>query len=674
MFTSSHSVASETQPSQTGIIALGLFYGGFSGHSWKLHAQRGKYRSGEPFIRFGSEVSNSFRPANSYVVFDARFQDTARLRPEEVSTMRFTSDVLVAAVAFFGILSSTHAWQTSFQLTGKTLVLGNVSYFVPPTPVSQLNISGDAKTLSSLSTTANDFAGEIIPITVIPTSNTSFGQAQFQSTVDSYKASDDVFSESFLAGVYILFTGQGKPTASVSFASQAFNTSLVLMSPQYSGGIALTKPLPAGPYFVSPGSGEIFQALRLYEDEQQSFIYGTAPAVQRLLDGGMVLVGKTKSSQFANGEQATEDWVDQHAPYNPRGDGYQDGSASSTGSATALAAYPWLDHSIGSDTGGSMRDPASVNGLFGLRPSLDAVSLDDVMPLSPVFDTGGVFARDAKAWAKVGHWWYQNLSDFTQFPKKIWFPLDSFGGSFLNGTTPAPGSSDAIFNDFVTKLEGFLGVNRTTFNFLDSWNTTKPANSTAPSIGVLLNTAYADIATPDQVALVADPFINAFKAEHSGRAPFISPSPLIHWAFGRGVTPAQRVEAIQNKTIFLNWFAQNIVKPDNTTCSDSIFLYPHSVGATNYRNQYGSPPVPPLGFSLERIAVHAETPDFVVPVGEVAYNSTVTNTTEFLPVTLSVVASKNCDLMLFNMFSALQDAGILNPVMTGARMFSAEPV
>ena len=64
----------------------------------------------------------------------------------------------------------------------------------------------------------------------------------------------------------------------------------------------------------------------------------TASAVQRLLDGGMILVGKAKTSQFANGEYATDDWVDLHAPYNPRGDGYQDGSSSSTGPGTSMAA------------------------------------------------------------------------------------------------------------------------------------------------------------------------------------------------------------------------------------------------------------------------------------------------------------------------------------------------
>lgn len=136
----------------------------------------------------------------------------------------------------------------------------------------------------------------------------------------------------------------------------------------------------------------------------------TAPAIQRLLDGGAVLVGKAKASQFANGETATDDWVDYHAPYNPRGEGYQDGSSSSTGSGTAVAAYPWLDYAVGSDTGGSMRGPAGANGVFGNRPSHGAVPLDDVMPLAPELDTAGIFARDAKTWKIAGDWWYQNFT------------------------------------------------------------------------------------------------------------------------------------------------------------------------------------------------------------------------------------------------------------------------
>ncbi len=74
----------------------------------------------------------------------------------------------------------------------------------------------------------------------------------------------------------------------------------------------------------------------------------TGPAVQRLIDAGAQVVGLQKTSQFANGESATADWVDYHAPFNPRGDGYQDPSSSSSGAGASVASYDWLDIAIGS--------------------------------------------------------------------------------------------------------------------------------------------------------------------------------------------------------------------------------------------------------------------------------------------------------------------------------------
>lgn len=65
----------------------------------------------------------------------------------------------------------------------------------------------------------------------------------------------------------------------------------------------------------------------------------SAVAVQRLLDAGAVLVGKMKTSQFANGETATADWIDYLAPFNPRGDGYEDPSSSSAGPAVGIGMY-----------------------------------------------------------------------------------------------------------------------------------------------------------------------------------------------------------------------------------------------------------------------------------------------------------------------------------------------
>ncbi|KAI0628977.1 amidase signature enzyme [Trametes polyzona] len=627
------------------------------------------------------------------------------------------------------------AAQVAVQHTGRTLTLGNVSYFVPPSPVSTLN---------NAATLVKPTSGDLIPFSVIPTSKTIFDQKALEETIAEWTARDDVWSEAFLTGVYITFNGtHGRPLTAIGSTQKTFGIEFVLRSKSYSSGVNLKTTLPSGPYFLEPATGNIFEAYHLYNDENQSFLYGTipdgeggfqilparisgaatetigvpsrlyftptpekplagyrlavkdifdvkglrtgcgnrafwqlyppkertAPAIQRLLDGGMVLVGKAKTSQFANGETATDDWVDLHAPYNPRGDGYQDGSSSSTGPGTATAAYPWLDFAVGSDTGGSMRGPAGANGVFGNRPSHNAVSLDDVMPLSPELDTAGIFSRDAKLWAAAGHWWYQNFTSFTRFPKKIIFPTDFFGGSFTENP-PAEGTIGATFNTFISKLEKFLNTTRTEVRFSDLWNATKPANVSAPTLQALLSTTYADLITLDQIALVADPFISDFGAANGGRVPFIDPAPLARWNYGRALPVGRKEEAVANKTVFMDWFASEVIKAgDPETCADAIFLYPQSAGGTNYRNQYISAPSAPLGFSSGRIAVHAGTPDMVVPIGEAPFNSTITGKEEFLPVTLSFVTAKGCDLMLFNLFAALQEAGILSPVLTGSRVF-----
>lgn len=86
-------------------------------------------------------------------------------------------------------------------------------------------------------------------------------------------------------------------------------------------------------------------------------------------------------------------------------------------------------------------------------------------------------------------------------------------------------------------------------------------------------------------------------------------------------------------------------------------------------NIHSAPTAPPLGFSNGRIAVLAGTPDMIVPVGEVAYNSTISLKTEYMPVTMSFGAARGCDFMLVNLIEDLEKAGIVKPVSTGSMMY-----
>ncbi|MET0363735.1 MAG: amidase [Sphingobium sp.] len=122
-----------------------------------------------------------------------------------------------------------------------------------------------------------------------------------------------------------------------------------------------------------------------------------AEAVARLLDAGCTFVGKTHTDELA--------WslfgANPHfgTPRNPAARDRLPGGSSS-GSAVAVAAG-LADVALGTDTGGSVRVPASFCGLWGIRPTHGRVTLNGALPLAPGFDTCGWFARDAATLARL---------------------------------------------------------------------------------------------------------------------------------------------------------------------------------------------------------------------------------------------------------------------------------
>jgi amidase len=122
-----------------------------------------------------------------------------------------------------------------------------------------------------------------------------------------------------------------------------------------------------------------------------------APIVQRLLDAGARFVGKTHTDELAfsmNGRNA-------HFG-TPRNGAAPDRipGGSSSGSASAVSNR-LCDFALGTDTGGSVRAPASHCGLFGIRPTHGRVPLAGCLDLAPSLDTCGFFARDGATFARI---------------------------------------------------------------------------------------------------------------------------------------------------------------------------------------------------------------------------------------------------------------------------------
>ena len=122
-----------------------------------------------------------------------------------------------------------------------------------------------------------------------------------------------------------------------------------------------------------------------------------APVIQRIRKQGCVIVGKTNLHEFAYGVTS----VNPHygAVRNPH-DPSRVAGGSSGGSAVAVAAG-MCDWAIGSDTGGSIRIPASLCGVVGFKPAIGSIDISGVIPLSTSLDTLGPMAGDVATVARA---------------------------------------------------------------------------------------------------------------------------------------------------------------------------------------------------------------------------------------------------------------------------------
>jgi amidase len=173
----------------------------------------------------------------------------------------------------------------------------------------------------------------------------------------------------------------------------------------------------------------------------------TAPAVQRLLDAGAALVGKTHTDELAwslNGEN-----VHYGTPVNTRAPSRIPGGSSS-GSVAAVAGGA-VDFAVGSDTGGSVRLPASYCGVIGIRPTHGRIPITGAVPLAPSYDTVGWFARDAELFANVAEVLLAS-TEAPRTPTRLLIAEDLYAS-----IDPAVRKASAAA---ITSIEDLLGVAR----------------------------------------------------------------------------------------------------------------------------------------------------------------------------------------------------------------------
>lgn len=383
--------------------------------------------------------------------------------------------------------------------------------------------------------------------------------------------------------------------------------------------------------------------------------------------------------------------TDYTAPFNPRGDSYQSPSSSSAGSAVALAAYPWLDFTIGTDTGGSTRHPAGVCGLYGMRLSTNLVSTAGMYTVSPLLDSLGVFARSAHILESVVKvltapsptppvpsksptkykLLYPTRAKHTKCQDSCrWFPRPGEPGSAAD--------TEDLFEATIRKLESHLKCTRTSFNLDDLWRRTRPAGQNK-SLNKATGSIYPILSTHTCVRSTVDPFIADYKAANNGRRPFIDSAVQARHDYGRSTTSQQHETATQAAKTFARWMWDTLFAA-NPSPEDEPFpllIFPQSWGLPTYRDDPDPDPGSPFSsssspFSTYSLSHLSGCPDCTVPIGEVSRISRVTQAEMFLPVSLSVLSPPGTDLQLARLLSELEDGGVLRPVVAGTRMFAKE--
>ncbi len=231
-------------------------------------------------------------------------------------------------------------------------------------------------------------------------------------------------------------------------------------------------------------------------------------AVEALLGAGAELIGKTISCEISLGILGFHQFFG--TPDNPRAPGCMPGGSSS-GSAAAVAGG-LCDTALGTDSGGSVRVPASLCGLYGLRPTHGRISFAGGVVQSPSFDTPGWFARDADTFARVAAVML-GAAIPAAAPAPLLLAEDAFAAC-------DPGIAEAL-RPAVARLEAVLGgaarritlagdelpvwnEQRTILQRAETWQTFKGwIDAVNPCFGfnVARNLANASAITPAQVAV-----------------------------------------------------------------------------------------------------------------------------------------------------------------------------
>ncbi|TRX91470.1 hypothetical protein FHL15_007694 [Xylaria flabelliformis] len=262
----------------------------------------------------------------------------------------------------------------------------------------------------------------------------------------------------------------------------------------------------------------------------------SSSAVESVIDLGGIIVGKTKTVEFGSSQEVIGDWCDYFYPFNSRGDGYIAGTGSSTGSASSLAAYPWLDIALGTDAGGSIRDPA-VAHVFSTQP----VSLAEV-------------AAQCSSLGGIGFIFPQTTREYHSDHEEV----------------------QKIAEEWVSSLATWLEADRLDISIEETWHATKP-ESAGKGFFETFNKTFIDMIYSEFWSYLSG-FRESYKAKFNAD-PYVCKVTQYLWKEGRALSEARKRETLNEVVMHNDWFLRHLLIDDQT-----IIIVPRY--KIDYRDEY----------------------------------------------------------------------------------------
>ncbi|RFU80351.1 hypothetical protein TARUN_1817 [Trichoderma arundinaceum] len=432
--------------------------------------------------------------------------------------------------------------------------------------------------------------------------------------------------------------------------------SIAVPSRLYHAAPSIRKPLSGVRISISDAASlkgvQTTLSSRAWTQLYASEVAETADFSQRLIDMGAIIVGKTKSSQLDSGRE----WVDVEAPWNPRGDGYQDAGGSASGAGASVSGYDWMEYAIAQDGFDGVREQARAHGIYSIRLSAGAVPLEGWRVDSQNYSAIGLMSRSMHDLLKTTQATLDTTNIDVSFPKRIIYPLDFASISE---------DEQALYDKFVTTLEHFLGMKAEKVRLSEIWDA-KPPNEDGQSLEEYTRQAPFSSFCSDFYHEYED-FRQSYKGKF-GREPYVEATPRFRWDIGESESKEDYEVHRERIRVFKEWFHDNIMS--TLQDSDSIMVLPFGPHTLQYRDDLPRTPGRIDGIGPEVLAPLLGVPHLIVPFAQMPYHSRVTDRIENLPFSGSIMGPDRSDIMLIQLAkAAFEHAKWRSQVDTGRLAF-----